>query len=221
MIPKELNDSLFEACGVPNIPDFKLRMETLHQTLIEVNAKVNLTRIISDEGFWCKHVMDSLLIARAYPEAFQKGTRWLDLGCGGGFPSLVLVNAFPQIHITAMDSIAKKTHFVQSAGNLLGCKNLTVVTGRGRELSCKKEFQARFDILTARAVAEPARIILEAGKMVRPNGNVILYQTPIQIAEVTQGMNPCFRDGMKWTHSEVFKLPLDSGDRQFLYGENF
>ncbi len=218
MIPVEIKDVLLEACGVADIPRFKQKMEQLHALLIEANSKVNLTRITSDEGFWFKHVMDSLYIGVAHPEAFKAGMRWVDLGCGGGFPSLVLATAFPQIHITAIDSIGKKTNFVRSAGESLGLTNLMVVTGRGRELCHLKEFQGKFDILTARAVAEPSRILLEGLKMVKAKGHVILYQTPEQVQTETQGNDPCYRDGVKWVTSEIYDLPQSVGQRQFLHG---
>ena len=62
------------------------------------------------------------------------------LAAGAGFPSLVLAMAFENLSVTAIDSIGKKTAFVESAGHELGLDNLEVITGRSRELNRKPEF---------------------------------------------------------------------------------
>lgn len=211
-------DDWIARCHVADVPGFTAKMEHLYTLLTEANAVTNLTRITSPEGFWIKHVIDSLQIAAAFPNGFQKGAEWLDLGCGGGFPSLVLAAAFPQINLTAIDSTAKKTRFVESARVELGLNNMNVITGRGRELANLPAFRTRYTGLTARAVAEPSEIIKEVGKMVRKNGYAVLYQTPeqAQSESVTTMMKS---DTLwSWTLSPITELPLDMGRRCFLIG---
>lgn len=208
-----------ERAGVAEPARFFDTMERLFALLIEANTVTNLTRITTHEGFWIKHVVDSLLIAEAFPEGFLPGKQWLDLGCGGGFPSLVLAAAFPKIRITAMDSIAKKTRFVTAAGETLGFSNLTVITGRGREVCHKPPLCGKFDFLTARAVAEPSEVIHEGGKALRRKGAAVLYQTPEQIAsESVQTLIQLKDAPWHFGVTPVQTLPMEAGHRQFLIG---
>jgi len=189
----------------------------LYPFLCKENKKSNLTRILSEEDFWIKHVADSLLLVDYKPEILAHGISVADLGCGAGFPSLVLAMAFPDISITAIDSIAKKTDFVLRAGEFLGLKNLQVETGRGRELSAKPEWSERFDFIIARAVSEAKKVVREVRRMLKPSGEIVLYKTPEaaekEICEVRKTSND-----FKWNVSKVFNLPRNKGSRCFLNG---
>lgn len=208
-----------EKCHVSDAQALHNKLSEIYDFLIYVNASTNLTRITSPEGFWIKHVADSLLIGHYIDPRFLTGqTAWCDFGCGGGFPSLVLAAAYPDIEITAIDSIGKKTAFVEACALKYGLNNLKVVTGRGNELMRKSEFQNRFDILTARAVATPAKIILEAGKMVRRGRHVILYQTPEQATTEIENHFEKQTIGFSWKCTGNTSLPHEAGDRCFLIG---
>ena len=56
----------------------------------------------------------------------------LDVGCGGGFPSVPLAILFPEAHFTAVDSIGKKIKVVQGVAEGLGLANLTPPLRPGR-----------------------------------------------------------------------------------------
>ncbi len=173
---------------------FAAQAEKLRQFLLERNKLCNLTRLTEPEDFYYKHVVDSLSIAEFFPEFRQQRLPIADLGCGAGFPSLILALAYPQLDMTPIDSTGKKIDFVRDAAAQLGLTNLHPVWGRGRELSRRSEFRGRFAILTARAVASAAEIAAEAGAMLRADGRLILYKTPDQ------------RDA---------ELPVLAGDRKF------
>ena len=70
-------DMLIEKCSI------------LYQILTIANEQVNLTRIDSEEGFWIKHVADSLMLGVAFPDLTRQKLRVGDIGCGAGFPSSV------------------------------------------------------------------------------------------------------------------------------------
>ena len=202
-----------------NIDLFIEQCSRLYPFLCEENKKSNLTRILSEEDFWIKHVADSLLLFDFKPDLAGKGISIADLGCGAGFPSLILAMALPEASVTAIDSIVKKTDFVVRAGELLGLKNLQVVTGRGRELAAKSEWVGKFDFITARAVSEAKKVFREVRRMVKPGGEIILYKTPEaaekEICEVRK-ISPSF----KWNISRTYSLPEERGCRCFLSGRH-
>lgn len=196
---------------------FISQCEEFFPFLCAENKKSNLTRITSEEDFWIKHVVDSLLLLKFKPELAEQSFQIADLGCGAGFPALILAMALPESNITAIDSIGKKTEFVSRAGEHLGIKKLKVIKGRGRELAAKPEWGGLFDIITARAVAETKKIFREVRRLLKPNGQIILYKTPDvaekEICEVRKSF------GFDWQISQIYTLPENKGTRCFISGE--
>ena len=188
----------------------------LFALLSEVNAHTNLTRIATEPEFEIKHVADSLAIVKILPEIAERPWRVADVGCGAGFPSLVLAAAFPQLEVTAIDSTHKKVAFVAEAAQKLGLSNVTAVAGRAVELARKPEFQERFDLVTARAVAAVGKLFPECRRMIAPHGRMVFYKTPQQAAEL-DAMTGC--RGFGWRVSPEFELPENSGARLFIVGE--
>ena len=70
------------------------------------NAKINVVSRKDFDQLYLRHVLHSLAIARVC--TFAPGARILDVGCGGGFPSVPLAILFPEAHFLAADSIRKK-----------------------------------------------------------------------------------------------------------------
>ena len=219
MIPFDL-DEFCRQCKVVEPEAFVLKMTRLYALLTETNREVNLTRIRSEDDYWIKHVADSLAVARYFPQFSSRELEVADIGCGAGFPSLVLAAAFANLRITAIDSIAKKTAFVESAARELGLNNLEIVTGRGRELNRKPEYVERFDIVTARAVSDLRTLYKEARKFIRPDGQFVFYKTPEQAElEIPQVSRDTGKHFLRWKPTGSFSLPCDSGKRLFVYSE--
>ena len=210
-------DLLAAECGVADPGGFAAAMERLFGLLEEANRTVNLTRLAGRSEFFIKHVADSLLIGKYFPELGKEPLELADVGCGAGFPSLVLAAAYPQLRVTAIDSTAKKLAFVDRAADELGLKSLSTVHGRGVELNRKPEFRERFDVVTARAVAPAERIAGECGNFLKRGGRFLLYQTPARAAEELPEL-PRRRPGFRWLVGESFSLPENAGERTFVIG---
>ena len=217
MIPFDMNEFCAQ-CNVADPADFISKMTKLYDLLLKTNREVNLTRIQSEEDYWIKHVADSLVIARYFPQLSREELTIADIGCGAGFPSLVLAAAFSNLRITAIDSIGKKTAFVESAARELNLNNLEVITGRSKELNRKADYIERFDIVTARAVSDLRTLFKEARKFIKPGGQFIFFKTPEQAKiEVPQVSRDTQKYSLTWEQTEVFSLPRDSGKRLFVY----
>lgn len=119
-----------------------------YNILIETNKVMNVTRILDARDAIVKHFADCLLIANLIPEG---DFSLIDIGCGGGFPTIPLAIARKNLKITAIDSTAKKIDFVNSAASQLGLANVNAVSARAEEfIEGKRE---SFDFATSRAVA--------------------------------------------------------------------
>lgn len=125
------------------------------------NGVYNLTAIRDPEAMVSHHLLDSLsTLPHLWPG------RWLDVGCGGGTPGLVLAIARPDWQFTLIDSNSKKTGFVQQAVIELGLKNVGVHSGRVEQWQPAK----RFDGIISRAFAELADFLCLTQHLLAPAG---------------------------------------------------
>ena len=121
----------------------------LSSHMLEVNKSLNLTAIKDEDGVILKHLVDSSACVRYIPE----NARIADIGCGGGFPSLVIAILRGDVSVLGVDSVAKKVKYVDETATLLGLNNVSVSSRRAEELGQNGEYRESFDIVTARAVA--------------------------------------------------------------------
>lgn len=192
---------------------FVQSMKTLGQFLYQTNAQMNLTAI-KPEDFWKKHVADSLSVSLYYRELFSGGKQICDLGCGAGFPSLVLAAAFPETEFVSVDSTKKKITYVNNAASLLGLKNLQAVHGRGNELARKEPYRNAFDAVFARAVASADVLLREGSAFLKKGSSLVIYRTSDQFEDELPFLKK-WKKG-SFTHTELFPLPEDAGTRMFL-----
>lgn len=203
-------------CRVADPERFARLCGVFFELLTAANARMNLTRITTREEFAVKHVADSLAVVRCFPELSERALRIADIGCGAGFPSVILAAAYPELAVTAIDSTQKKIAFVSEAARALELGNLRPVAGRAVELARKPEFAGKFDVVTARAVAPAEKLCREGRGMLAPRGRFILYKTPGQADELEALRGD---RGLRWRATAEFELPDGAGTRLFLVGE--
>ena len=129
-------------------PSITSKMEYLCQELVRVNSYMNLTAITDTESIVYRHIVDCLQVC----PYIKEGARVIDIGCGGGFPTLPLAIARPDLEITALDSTAKKLEFVKGVAKDLAL-NVTTVSARAEELGNDPCYREKFDVGVSRAVA--------------------------------------------------------------------
>ena len=214
-------DGFTRSAGVEDIQAFHQKCASLLELIHEYNRRINITRISSEHDYWNKHVADSLALGIYFPAAVAPGLRLADVGCGAGFPSLVLACAYPGLEVFAIDSVRKKTSFVSFAAAELGLDNITVLTGRSNELQLRREWQGTFDVVTARAVAAAAKLFREVRLLPGNKGMFIFYKTPSQLeTDLPEIIKESAGSRVNWETSREFTLPGGDGVRQFLYARN-
>lgn len=129
-------------------PGFAEKFEILCNRLIETNEKFNLTAITDTEGVILRHFADSLTAEPLMGDAQSV----LDVGCGGGFPTLPLAIVHQNAAFTALDSTAKKLTFVDAVANELSLPVRTVAA-RAEELAALPTHRECYDLVLSRAVA--------------------------------------------------------------------
>jgi len=89
------------------------------------NKVYNLTAVREPLEMVTLHLLDSLSVL-----PYIKGPRLLDVGSGGGLPGIVLAICLPQLRVTTIDTVQKKTIFMRQVKGELGLDNLEVVHAR-------------------------------------------------------------------------------------------
>ncbi len=131
-------------------PDLTDRQREQFAALFDIykewNSKINVVSRKDFDSLYLRHVLHSLAIAKIC--TFESGARILDVGCGGGFPSIPLAILFPEASFVAADSIAKKITVVRGVSEALGLTNL--------EPRCVRveQIPERFDYVVSRAVTQ-------------------------------------------------------------------
>ena len=126
----------------------KEQFENYYKFLNEYNNHTNITAITNKEDVYLKHFYDSALLATTID--FNKITNLLDIGCGAGFPGIVIKILYPNINLTLLDSNNKKTKFCEYIIKELSLKDVVIINKRAEDyINNKREY---FDLVTARAV---------------------------------------------------------------------
>jgi len=121
--------------------------------LMAWNKRLNLTAITAPEDIQIKHFLDSLTCLLAIPPA-SSPRRIIDIGTGAGFPGLPLKIYDPTIRLTLLESIHKKTAFLQHLVTVLNLNEVEVIAGRAEALAHDPRHREAYDVAVARAVAE-------------------------------------------------------------------
>ena len=122
-------------------------LEALSTHLLKTNETLNLTAIKDEDGVILKHLVDSCAIV----PFIESGASICDIGCGGGFPSLVIAALRSDTRILAVDSVTKKVKYVDDTAKMLGFANVSVSNERAEVLG-QGSARESFDIACARAV---------------------------------------------------------------------
>lgn len=152
MTPQAFYQVLIEH-GITLTDKQKKQFETYFRLLVEWNEKINLTAITDKEEVYLKHFYDSIApILQGYID--NSPLSILDIGAGAGFPSIPMKILYPEIDITIIDSLNKRINFLNILANKLELSGVHFFHGRAEDFGQDKVFRAKFDIVTARAVAK-------------------------------------------------------------------
>ena len=146
-----------------------------YDMLVEKNKVMNLTRITDFEDFIRKHLVDSLELIRSFN--MENVDKVLDLGSGVGFPGLPLKIVYPHIDIIMVDSVGKKTDFINEVIAALDIRNAKAVHFRAEDMARDRKYREQFDLCTSRAVARLATLCEYCLPFVKVGGTFAAYKS--------------------------------------------
>lgn len=189
----------------------KTKYEEYMKIFLEENSKVNLISKNDEKYLWEKHVFDSLAIKNFF-EKFDtsKIKTILDIGTGGGFPSIPIAITYPHLKVTALDSIAKKIRAVQTIKDKLNIENLEPICTRVENLDEK------FDMITSRAVSSLKNICEYALPKLKKGGYFVAYKSRKTPQEIEEANSILKKYNSKIVDIIEYSLPLEENHERNL-----
>lgn len=188
-------------------------MKSFEQIFLMYNHDVNLISKNDEKYLFEKHIYDSLALNLFIKEKKEIKTI-MDIGTGGGFPSLPLAVYYEDINITAIDSIKKKINIVDKIAQELNLKNITAINTRAENLP--DTMRDSIDMVVSRAMAE-LRIILEyAVPYVKVGGYFVAYKSIKAEDELKNASNALKALNTKLIDKIEYKLPLEDSPNRVL-----
>ena len=135
------------------------------QLMHKWNSVYNLTSLRDPMQMVTHHLLDSL----AAVPAFATAQNVLDVGAGGGLPGIVLAICSPDMKVSMIDTVHKKTAFLTQVKAELGLANVTVYTMKVQDLAVRD----KFDVITSRAFADLSDFVNWSGHLLAEGGKFI------------------------------------------------
>jgi 16S rRNA (guanine527-N7)-methyltransferase len=171
------------------------------------NRKINLTAIKDDRDIVIKHFVDSLSLLGI----LNKAGSLLDIGSGGGFPSIPLKIMLPRVSVLSVDAVEKKILFQRHAVRLLQLENFTTLHVRAEELI--DNYASQFDYVVSRAFSDLPHFVTLALPLLKDSGQIIAMKGREGREEAAAAVKQFAGLGVKIADCIHLKLPISGDDR--------
>ena len=176
------------------------KFELYYELLIKYNEMFNITAITEKEEVYKKHFTDSLL-----GREFIKGNSVIDIGAGGGFPSIPLKILNEDKSFILVDATEKKCEFLREVILKLDLKNTEVICGRAEELGKNIKYREKFDVCVSRAVARLNILCEYCIPFIKVGGSFVAYKGDAE-SEISEAENAIKALGCKIEKIENLSL---------------
>jgi 16S rRNA (guanine527-N7)-methyltransferase len=113
---------------------------------------------------WDRHLLNCAVVERV----IDRGAVVADVGSGAGLPGLVLAIVRPDLRVTLIEPLLRRTTFLEEVVEALGLENVTVTRSRAEDLR-----EASFDVVVSRAVAPLGKLAAWCLPLCRPEGRMV------------------------------------------------
>ena len=140
------------------------------------NKVYNLTAVRDSMEMVTLHLLDSLSVL-----PYIDTSNLLDVGSGGGLPGIVLAICKPELQVTTIDTVQKKTIFMRQVKGELGLSNLTVVRARVESYQPSH----KFEVIISRAFSDIALFVKLTEHLLAQNGKWLAMKGQVPHEELT------------------------------------
>jgi 16S rRNA (guanine527-N7)-methyltransferase len=145
---------------------------------------------------WERHLLNCAVVGEAVPE----GAALCDIGSGAGLPGIPVALARPDVRVTLVEPLLRRTTFLEEVVHDLGLENVEVVRSRAEDLHGVRAF----DVVTSRAVAPLPKLLRWSVPLVRPGGLVLAMKGSSAAEEIAGASKELRRLGV--TRAEVVEV---------------
>ncbi|MCE1173971.1 MAG: 16S rRNA (guanine(527)-N(7))-methyltransferase RsmG [Propionibacteriales bacterium] len=150
------------------------------------------------DRLWERHVLNSVAGAGLIPF----GASVVDVGSGAGLPGLPLAILRPDLQVTLVESLLRRSEFLELAVAELGLADrVSVVRARA------EEHQARYQVVTSRAVAPLARLVGWTRPLLARGGSMLALKGQTAAAELAEASGALSKAGLVGRVHEV-RVPV-------------
>ena len=132
------------------------------------------------DRLWDRHILNS----SALGELLDPGERIADIGSGAGLPGIPLALARPDVHVTLIEPLLRRSEFLREAVDELGL-DVSVVRGRAEDAEVR-ESTGEFDVVTSRAVASLDKLTRWSMPLLRVDGRMLALKGERAEAEIEE-----------------------------------
>ncbi|SKA97462.1 16S rRNA m(7)G-527 methyltransferase [Caloramator quimbayensis] len=186
----DLDELIKRGCKVYDIDidDEKIKKFIKYKEMLKQwNEKINLTAIKEDEGIIKKHFLDSISIFSS--GLIKENSYVADIGTGAGFPGIPMKIIMPSLNVLLLDSLNKRINFLNEVIKELELRDIKTMHGRAEDIAKDNEFREKFDIVTARAVANLTVLSEYCIPYVKVGGYFIAMKGPSTDEEIRESKN--------------------------------
>ena len=189
-----------ELC-ITNTDDLISQFEKYEELLLDWNQKLNLVsrKTTSIE----EHILNSIFFLTKYK--LDENEKLIDIGTGGGFPGIPLKILYPDLKLTLSDSINKKVKALDDIVVKMNFKETKTVCSRAEDLSNKKDYSKKYDIVISKTVAPLDKLYNWGHGFLNKNGRMIC----IKGGDISDEINSFKRENQN-TKFNVIDYKFDS-----------
>jgi len=170
--------------------------------LEEKNKVMDLTAISGEKDVAQLHFLDCASILANYD---LKNKKVIDVGCGAGFPGMVLKIIEPSIKLTLLDSLDKRLNFLREVCEKLNLENVECIHARAEEVD--KSLREKYDYATSRAVARMNKLTEICMPYVKLGGSFIAMKGPECEEELNEAKKAVNELGGACKETVIYTIP--------------
>lgn len=186
------------------------QFQLYYEELMDWNKRINLTSITNYEDVQLKHFLDSLTIVIALENVSWSKDNFslLDIGTGAGLPGIPIKIIHPEIQLVLIESVAKKTSFLQHIIAKLELDQVKVLTGRAEDLAHHSDYREKFDLVVSRALSKLPTLAELTLPFCRKGGLFIAYKKGAIEEELNQSIKAIDLLGGRLKEIKVIDMEL-------------
>jgi 16S rRNA (guanine527-N7)-methyltransferase len=163
-------------------------VERYVQWLLGAGVERGLIGPRETDRLWSRHILNCVAITPLIPA----GATVVDIGSGAGLPGLAIAFARPDLDVVLVESMLRRTTFLDDVVADLELERVTVRRARAEEL---RGAGIGAEIVTARALAPIDRLVRWAAPLLAPGGTVLAIKGASAGDEVTNAWPAIVRSG--------------------------